>query len=160
MYKGRKHGFTKVAGIFFCLFEYCKKIVIARSFKTTAFSYSNRDGFQTLNVRNVSKSSGPCDSFLGEGKVGVRELCKQAFRAVIRLGLAAKPLPATAQATAPLPLGGSFDGYFHISNVLNFNPIAIRIWNRNPKSTNSMTHHLPKLYTFADCCYKLIAISC
>jgi hypothetical protein len=38
--------------------------------------------------------------------------------------MAAKPLPATSQPAAPLPVGGSFGGYFHALNTQAFKPIA------------------------------------
>jgi hypothetical protein len=49
-----------------------------------------------------------CDSFLGEGKVGVNQ--------------AAKPLPATSHPTAPLPEEGIYPEELNLSNTLIGNP--------------------------------------
>jgi hypothetical protein len=65
------------------------------------------------SVRWVFKSRGPCDSFPGEGKVGVSQTILAANAKCIPRKIAAKPLPATTQAAAPLPWEGILKSNIH-----------------------------------------------
>jgi hypothetical protein len=49
---------------------------------------------------------------------------------LMAVSLVAKPLPATSPATAPLPLGGSFSGYFSLSFFLDRTPYFLNFWYR------------------------------
>ena len=58
---------------------------------------------------------------LGKGKgKGFTNYANELFIAFIRLKMAAKPLPATSQAAAPLPMGGSFGGHFSFEHSMVF----------------------------------------
>jgi len=70
-----------------------------------------------LNLTEQKEAVGCAIPSHGEGKVGVsRTMQRNVFNRTFRLHDGETP-PAAAQATTPLPAGGSFDGYFHISNT-------------------------------------------